>query len=209
MDEKVARNLVRDRCDESAFERLCTFETMLRIEATRQNLIAASTLDQLWARHFLDSAQIVDHVKSAHARPKLLDLGSGAGLPGLILALMRPAWRVILVESRRLRVDWLRASAATLGCENVTIEGRNVTQISVLEADIITARAFAPLHRLLSLSARFSTPLTEWVLPKGRVAAQEVSELPHGLREMFHVEHSLSDPTAGVIVGTGEVRPFR
>lgn len=209
MEEKVARNLVRDRCDQFAFERLCTFEAMLRLEATRQNLIAASTLDQLWARHFLDSAQIVDHVKSARTRPKLLDLGSGAGLPGLILAIMRPAWNVILVESRRLRVDWLRASAATLRCENVTIEGRNVTQVGVVEADIITARAFAPLHRLLSLSARFSTPLTEWVLPKGRLASQEVSELPHGLREMFHVEHSLSDPTAGVIVGIGEVRAFR
>lgn len=205
MDEAQARAFVRARCDGAALERLDSFDAMLREEAGRQNLVAASTLDHLWARHFVDSAQILDHVHATTDGLRVVDLGSGAGLPGLVIAIMRPRWRLILVESRRLRIEWLLRSAAALGCVNVVVEGRNVTQIGALEADVITARAFAPLHRLLSLSARFSTPLTEWVLPKGRSAAQEVSELPLELQGMFHVEQSLSDPEAGVVVGRGRI----
>lgn len=209
MDENAARDLVRQRCDQTAYDRLCSFDAMLREEATRQNLVARSTLRHLWARHFVDSAQVVDHVGSVASRPRLLDLGSGAGLPGLVLAIIRPDWRIHLVESRRLRIEWLHRAAAALDCTNVCVEGGNLTQVQSIDIDIITARAFAPLARLLSLSSRFSTPTTAWVLPKGRSAAQEVAELPAQLRGMFHVEQSLSDPEAGVIVGRGQVRVVR
>lgn len=209
MDEETARELVRQRCDQRSYDNLCTFDAILREEATRQNLVAASTLDQLWARHFLDSAQVVDHVDVAAPDPLLLDLGSGAGLPGIVLAIIRPEWRIHLVESRRLRIEWLERAAYALECQNVSVHGKNLTQVQTIEAEIITARAFAPLARLLSLSSRFSTPTTAWVLPKGRSAAQEVEELPMELQGMFHVEQSLSDPEAGVIVGRGQVRVGR
>jgi 16S rRNA (guanine527-N7)-methyltransferase len=68
---------------------------------------------------------------------------------------------------------------------------------------VICARAFAPLSKLLSLSARFSTPDTLWMLPKGRSAAQELSEQPESIRAMFHVEQSRTDPEAGLVIGTG------
>ncbi len=209
LEEKTAHELVRRRCDQRAYWKLCDFDAMLREEATRQNLVAASTLDHLWARHFVDSVQVVDHVGGIGADPILLDLGSGAGLPGLVLAIIRPDWRVTLIESRRLRIEWLERAAGALGCGNVSVEGRNLTQVRSIKADIITARAFAPMPRLLSLSSRFSTPTTAWVLPKGRTAAQEVTELPIELQGMFHVEQSLSDPDAGVIVGHGQVRVDR
>jgi 16S rRNA (guanine527-N7)-methyltransferase len=69
---------------------------------------------------------------------------------------------------------------------------------------VISARAFAPLDRLLRLSARFSTTATQWVLPKGRSAEQEVQELPGRYRGMFHVEQSLTEAEAGIIVGKGK-----
>ena len=69
--------------------------------------------------------------------------------------------------------------------------------------DVISARAFAPLDRLLSLSHRFSTEKTVWLLPKGKNAVRELRSLSPKRQKMFHVEHSLTDPDAGILVGIG------
>jgi 16S rRNA (guanine527-N7)-methyltransferase len=74
--------------------------------------------------------------------------------------------------------------------------------VTPFEARIISARAFAPLEKLLRLSAPFSTKATTYLLPKGRSAAQELSQMPRKIRKTFHVEHSLTDPDAGIIVST-------
>src|SRR5690606_15077387 len=68
-------------------------------------------------------------------------------------------------------------------------------------ASVISARAFAPMPRLLELSARFSTERTLWLLPKGRSAAQDLAQLPESTRGMFHVEQSCTDPEAGIVIG--------
>lgn len=75
-----------------------------------------------------------------------------------------------------------------------------------MHAHVISARAFAPIKRLVSLSGRFSTTDTRWVLPKGRSAIQELASLPDELKASFHVEQSKTDPEAGIIVGNGHVR---
>ena len=133
-----------------------------------------------------------------------LDLGSGAGFPGLIIAAMRPDLSVVLVESRRRRIDWLEGAIGNLGLYNCRVEGQRLENVTPFEARIISARAFAPLDRLLTLSAPFSTSSTHWVLPKGRSAAHEVAGLPKNRRAMFHVEQSVTDPEAGIVVGRGE-----
>ena len=179
--------------------RLDQFVALLAEENERQNLIAAATLPIIWQRHIADSAQLLTHVAGNPA--SWLDLGSGAGFPGIVISIMRPDWPVFLVESRRRRIDWLRACCDILGLDHCEVLGDRLENVPGFPVSIISARAFAPLDRLLDLSARFSTNETVWLLPKGRNAALELADLPKKTRAMFHVEHSLTDRDAGIIVG--------
>ena len=200
--EGEAREFVSELCTGDSLERLDQLVGELVEENSRQNLVAKSSLEQVWLRHIADSAQLLRWA-SAPQGP-WMDLGAGAGFPGLVIAAMRPQQPVILVESRRRRIEWLERVALDLGLDNCRIEGRRLEQVEDLEAGVISARAFAPLDRLLRLSARFSTTATQWVLPKGRSAEQEVQALPDRYRRMFHVEQSLTDAEAGIIVGKGK-----
>ena len=201
-EEAQARDYVARLCDASAIERLEILATELTRENEFQNLIAKATVPTLWQRHIADSAQLLEFADTPSA--PWLDLGSGAGFPGLVIAAMRPEIAVILVESRKRRVEWLERAAKAMGLENCRVEGRKLELVDTIEAGVISARAFAPLDRLLGLSARFSTSGTRWVLPKGRSAAQEVAGLPKNRRSMFHVEQSRTDTEAGIVVGTGK-----
>lgn len=203
MLEAEARDFVSQRVSGAGMAKLERFVTLLVDEASRQNLIAKSTLPSIWSRHIADSAQLFDNVSRGTAT--IIDLGSGAGLPGVIGAILRPEIRMILVESRKLRIKWLEYVTNQLDCDNIVIEGRALSDVPTITADAIAARAFAPLDRLLQVAARFSTPDTEWVLPKGRSAAQEVAALPSNIRSMFHVKPSLTDEEAGIVVGKGQV----
>lgn len=202
--EQDARAFVVARCTPEAVQRLDALAELLTRENARQNLIAKATEASLWTRHLADSAQLVDHVSRETSGP-WLDLGSGAGFPGLVIAIMRPEWPVHLVESRKRRIEWLQTVSRELRLENCRVEGKRLELVGDFEASVISARAFAPMTRLLDLSARFSTSDTIWLLPKGRSAAQEVQTLPRRLRSMFHVEQSQTDPDAGIVVGRGKV----
>ena len=197
--EHDARAFVAARCDDAAMARLERFVAALREENEHQNLVARPTLDSVWQRHIADSAQLLDHVP--RETPLWLDLGSGAGMPGLVVAAMRPEWPVVLVESRRKRIDWLARMASEMGLDRCRVEGSRLELVKSVPAGVISARAFAPLDRILSLSARFSTADTLWLLPKGRSAAQELQELPKRQSALFHVEQSQTDADAGIIVG--------
>lgn len=199
--EAEARAYVEKHCDAEAMARLDVLARELADENQRQNLVARATLETVWQRHIADSAQLLEYCEDEAS--DWLDLGSGAGFPGLVVSAMRPKMRVVLVESRKRRVEWLERAGVLMGLENCHVEGRRLEQVEAFDAGVISARAFAPLDRLLTLSARFSTSSTSWVLPKGRSAAQEVQGLPGNRRSMFHVEQSLTDPEAGIVVGRG------
>lgn len=198
--EDDARTLVAGLGDGAALARLDRLATMLGEENRRQNLVSNGSLPEIWRRHIADSAQLLNHVPRETAEP-WLDLGTGAGFPGLIIAALRPELDVRLVESRRKRVEWLDHARRELGLERCRILGQRLELVETFPAGVISARAFAPLPELFALSARFSTERTLWLLPKGRSAAQELSELAESQREMFHVEHSQTNPEAGIIVG--------
>lgn len=199
-DEVQARKWVADLgiCDDKAIERLKILIGELALENARQNLVSASSLSAVWQRHIADSAQLLTHV-SRETR-LWLDLGTGAGFPGLVAAILQPYCEVHLVESRKRRVEWLERITSQLEIKNICIHGKRLELVDSFKADAISARAFAALDKLLSLSARFSTSSTVWLLPKGRSAQHELDELK-GWRHTFHVERSLTDPDAGVIVG--------
>ena len=186
--------------DETAKERLDMLVLLLREENQRQNLVSSASLEEVWRRHIVDSAQLLQHVPR-ETFGSWLDLGTGAGFPGLVVATLRPELPVLMVESRAKRVDWLERARIALDLSAAKVFGSRLEQLESRNVSVISARAFAPLERLLGLSARFSTRDTIWLLPKGRSAKQELAEL-RGWNHLFHVEQSITDADAGVIVGT-------
>lgn len=188
----------------ASLDRLAAFVTD---EARHQNLVSAATIPQMWQRHIADSAQLL---RFAEPKPdeKWIDLGSGAGFPGLVIALLAPC-HVMLVESRSLRIAYLERAIAHLGLEDrATVAGLALDRLDTIPADYISARAFAPLSRLLEGAERFSTEKTRWLLPKGRNARAELESVPSQWQRVFHVEPSLTDPDAAILVGTGRALPL-
>jgi len=183
--------------------KLDRFVEMLVAESAQQNLIAASTIPTMWVRHIADSAQLLAF-DAREGGGLWIDLGSGPGLPGLVVAMlsMRP---ILLVESRKRRCDFLRAVVSQLDLTHVEVIEAPLERVETRPAATISARAFAPLDKLLDLSARFSTESTQWLLPKGRNAVKELALLPQPWQRMFHVEQSRTDPESQILVGIGKI----
>lgn len=208
-DEAAARDWLRSTlgCDEATLKRLDHFVGLLRDENARQNLVSAASLDQVWVRHIADSAQLIP-VSRGTPGP-WLDLGTGAGFPGLVVALLDPARHVVMVESRARRIAWLESVIAKLELSGARVLGSRLEAVDTFPADVISARAFAPLDRLVALAARFSTSQTQWLLPKGQNGAKELRDMPKSLQSMFHVEQSVTDPNSVILVGRGCVSSTR
>ncbi|WP_332816929.1 16S rRNA (guanine(527)-N(7))-methyltransferase RsmG [Sphingopyxis sp.] len=185
------------------WKRLEQFIELLIAENAQQNLIAASTIPTMWVRHIADSAQLLSF-DTRDGDGLWIDLGSGAGLPGLVVAILS-ARPMLLVESRKRRCDFLRNVASELGLSHVEVVEAALERIEKRPAATISARAFAPLDRLLDLSARFSTESTQWLLPKGRNAVKELALLPQPWQRMFHVEQSRTDAESQILVGRGKI----
>lgn len=201
--EEEARCFVADRCDVADFRRLEELVARLAGANEGQNLVSRASLESVWLRHIADSAQLLDHAPPDTS--PWLDLGTGAGMPGLVLAIIQPSRQFVLVESRNLRIQWLRDIIERLRVDNSTLIPADLRDVASFNAAVISARAFAPLDRLVAQSARFSTAATRWVLPKGRSAAQEVVALHSSLRPMFHVKQSVTANDAGIVIGMGQV----
>ncbi|HNW17920.1 MAG TPA: 16S rRNA (guanine(527)-N(7))-methyltransferase RsmG [Sphingorhabdus lacus] len=180
-------------------EKLEAFIAFLKREAESQNLISASTLDHIWDRHIVDSAQLLRFCPDG---PQTwIDLGSGAGFPGLVIALLS-SHRVTLVESRGRRIEYLQRAIALLDLESqVTVAGMPLERVETAPYSVISARAFAPLDKLFDLAARFSTNKTLWLLPKGRNAAKEWEGVKSVWKGEFRIESSVTDAEAGILVG--------
>ena len=206
-NENEAHAFCAERCDDAAMERIGLFIGLLAEENTRQNLVSEASLSSVWIRHIADSIQLLDYVPRGTPRGPWLDLGSGAGLPGLVLALARPEQPIILVESRKRRIEWLEMVCDQFSLSQCTVEGARLESVESRDMALITARAFAPLGKLLKLSARFSTHATTWLLPKGRSGPNELSEQDASIRQMFHVEQSKTDAEAAILVGKGRPLP--
>jgi 16S rRNA (guanine527-N7)-methyltransferase len=200
MDETEARAWVERECNVSreTMARLDVFAELLRDENERQNLVSRGTLDQLWLRHIVDSAQLL---RFAPAGASWVDLGTGAGFPGLIAAALHDG-PVTLVEERRLRADFLRRAAEAMALK-VEILQMKAERVPARPFDVISARAFAPLARLLELGTGFSTQKSLWLLPKGRNAETELAALDASWQGDFRLEPSVTDAEAHIIVAEG------
>lgn len=200
MGEDEAREWLQSEFDVSrgTLEHIDAFVDLLRAENERQNLVSRGTLECIWVRHIVDSAQLLRFSSSPNAR--WLDLGTGAGFPGLIIGLLHTG-PVTLVEERRKRVEFLHQAADVLGIrERIIIEPIKAERVEFRTYDIISARAFAPLDRLLEISHRFSTDKTRFILPKGRNASSELEAAQASWQGDFRLEESLTDADARIIV---------
>jgi 16S rRNA (guanine527-N7)-methyltransferase len=177
--------------------RLATYGTLLRQWQKAVNLVAPSTLDEIWHRHFADSAQLLPLAPAART---WVDLGSGAGFPGLVIAILLadrpttptpdpspqgrggpPPPRVTLIESNARKCAFLREVVRQTGVGarvSVDILSTRIetaaTQASLPAPDVVSARALAPLDKLLGLAAALFTPVTVGLFLKGRDVAAEL-----------------------------------
>lgn len=177
------------------------YAAMLLAENERQNLISRNSAEQIWERHLLDSAQLLAHAPVA---AEWLDIGSGPGLPGLVLAILGVG-RMTLVEPRPLRTAFLERCVAALSLGNVTVVTGKAEQIRG-SYDVITARAVAPLPGLFAIGAPLMRDNGTWLLPKGRSAAKELEEARALWQGDFRLEPSRTDPDARILVAHGVKR---
>ena len=161
------------------------------------NLVSAATLPDLWQRHFLDSAQLAPLIRQAGGSLRCVDLGSGAGFPGLVLAVMGiGSWT--LIDSDRRKLTFLQEAARITGVSVKLLPSR-LEAVEGVTADIVTARACAPLSRLLGYAAPLLAHGGQAFFLKGRDAESELAEARSAwtFTELLHP--SVTDPDAKII----------
>ena len=200
MTEDDAKNWLKSNFDvpRETWQRLARYVDMLLSEMDHQNLIAESTRDHVWARHIVDSAQLLKLAEEPEDG-LWLDLGSGAGLPGIVVAILSDH-QVVMMESRRKRINFLNHVIGELALSNAKVHGGRVETASPAKAAMISARAYAPLDRLFSSALHLSTDKTTWLLPKGRNAQNELEAAQSAWQGVFHVERSITDPESAIII---------
>ena len=164
--------------------------------------MSPATLDEVWHRHFADSAQLL---ALAGDWRSWVDLGSGAGFPGLVVAICAPNRedrQVSLVESNARKCAFLREVVRETGC-SVEIHDRRIESLglggTVTGADIVSARALAPLNRLFALASPFFGAATRGLFPKGRQAEKELAECASAWDFDAGLHPSLTEPQAAIV----------
>jgi 16S rRNA (guanine527-N7)-methyltransferase len=186
-------------------------ETLARLKAyvgslgewnARHNLVSANSLADVWRRHVADSAQLSPLIPQGSKC--LIDLGSGAGFPGMVLALLRPELHVVLTDSTAKKCRFLEEVAAHTGA---AVEVRNARMESLpREAfDVVTARACAPLDRLLTYAQRFQARTTVNLFLKGQSVEGELTQA-HKSWKMKALKHPSLTDVSGTILEVRELR---
>lgn len=180
------------------WEQLRRYIALLQKWQPRINLIGPATLDQLWDRHITDSLQLIT-LLPAHAS-RLVDFGSGGGLPGIPLAVARPGLEVTLIESDKRKAVFLQEVARTLGL-NVTVWCRRIENPPhpLSTYDIITARACAPLGQLWHWSQPYLSPDGVCLFAKGRSYRKELAEAKKAAMFACIVHRSQTDPASAIL----------
>jgi 16S rRNA (guanine527-N7)-methyltransferase len=186
--------------------RLAHYGEILANWRKRTNLVSASTLPELWSRHFADSAQLYALAPNARL---WLDLGSGAGFPGLVVAIIqtgKPDFRMHLIEANQKKCAFLaevaRETKAPVDIHVMRIEDLAESAQS-LKPDVVSARALAALPRLFELAVPFFGERTEGLFPKGREAETEIEAAQEDWDFGFRLHQSLTARDSHIIEVTG------
>jgi len=176
-------------------DRLIRYVDLLTAWNARINLVGRNTMGDVWRRHILDSAQLYPHIPQGTGL--LIDLGSGAGFPGLVLAILGIA-DVHLIESDARKAVFLHEAARVSGTA-VNVHALRIDQVKPLVAQVVTARALAPLVELLEISERFRTPDTICLFLKGENVQEELTMAVKQWNMTARQSPSLSDPSGCIL----------
>lgn len=186
------------------YDRLRTYEALLRTWQRVKNLVSPTTLDNIWERHFRDSLQLLTLCPDAK---RWVDIGSGAGFPGLVIAIALaddPDVSVRLIESDNRKCAFLREVARQTNAPAVVEHGRAENIIPALEkVDVVSARAVAPLHKLVEMAAPLLSAGATGLFPKGRDYRAELTRLSLTSRFKLEIAPSLTDDRAAIIIIRG------
>jgi 16S rRNA (guanine527-N7)-methyltransferase len=201
LNEHEARSWLIANLDVSreTIDRLDQYVELVRIGQTTLNLVSASTFPTFWTRHIVDSAQLV-LLAGDRASGLWLDIGSGAGIPGLVTAILTGA-PTILVESRSRRAAFLQETANALHLDHVTVVASTVQKLTPKPVDVITARAVAALPALIEMALPFAHNDTVWLLPKGKTAQSELASLPRAWQGTWVGHASVTEADSQILVG--------
>jgi 16S rRNA (guanine527-N7)-methyltransferase len=179
-------------------------DTLVRFQKTL-NLVGPATLPDMWRRHFLDSAQLFDLLPTGPEPLTLLDVGSGAGFPGLVLAAMaadaRRSLDLHLVDSDTRKCAFLREAARAAGI-TPTVHNARIEAVAPFAVDVISARALAPISWIFELCAgflEFGPVRPSFLLLKGRTGREELTEAANGWKMQAETRPSITDPDAIVL----------
>lgn len=172
----VAAELFRDRIDLAR-----RFTADLAREGELRGLIGPLELPRLWSRHVINSALLAPLLRAG----RVGDVGSGAGLPGLVLAIARPDAELILIEPMERRVDWLLEEARALGLDNVKVIRARAEDVDLEKPlDQVTARAVSALSKLLPMTAPLLGSGGEFVVMKGERVQDEITAAQKVIRKL-------------------------
>ncbi|QWW20775.1 16S rRNA (guanine(527)-N(7))-methyltransferase RsmG [Schaalia sp. 19OD2882] len=179
------------------------FAHMLEEEGELRGLIGPRELPRLWSRHIVNSAAILDFLPR---KGVVLDVGSGAGLPGIIVAITRPELDVHLAEPMQRRCEWLSDVVDALGLDNVMIHHARAEELRGKgKANVVTARAVANMSKLVRITSKLIAPGGRMVALKGRRAPIEVEDAAaelrrHHLKATVHEVPSVMEDEATYVV---------
>lgn len=159
---------------DEAWLRLLAFAGLLEEEGEKRGIIGPRELERLWERHILNSTVLDEFIPN---KASVADVGSGAGFPGIVLAIQRPDCNVVLVESMERRVEWLQFVTAELALDNVRVKACRAEDLHGKQTyDIVTARAVAALKKLTRITLPLVKPGGSLLALKGKKAEQEIRE---------------------------------
>jgi 16S rRNA (guanine527-N7)-methyltransferase len=146
----------------------------------QMNLTAITSQDEAWVRHALDALSLLPHLAQVPAGRKLLDVGSGGGIPGIPIAIARPDLKVTLLEATQKKAAFLAAVSKQLGLGNISVVSERAEDLADSELarafDVVTARAVARISKLLGFTAPFVKPKGRLLFIKGQRADEELAE---------------------------------
>jgi 16S rRNA (guanine527-N7)-methyltransferase len=168
--------------DGPAIDRLLLYLDLLTHWNRVYNLTAVREPAQMLTQHLLDSLAVVGPLRRERPQPaRLLDVGSGAGLPGVVIAIMLPAWRVVCIDAVAKKTRFVQQVVAELGLPNLAAEHGRVEATAAQSFDVITSRAFASLADFVALTQRHLAAGGVWMAMKGRRPDDEIAALPAGI----------------------------
>lgn len=187
-------------------ERLSAYAALLLKWNARINLIGRGSEAELWRRHILDSAQLLPLIPNS-AR-QIADVGSGAGLPGLILSILNSTASFALIEPDQHKAAFLR-EAIRVTQSTAIVHNSRVEEADLTTQDVVLARALAPLDRLLEMVQKLVSIHTVCIFPKGAAAEQELTEARTRWKMQVRQVPSRTDPAGRILVLTevARVRP--